>query len=144
MEKEALQVITHDGHYPDGELVDAIVAFMRRTHTMPKKEELVRDYSRTGAERVSQMTERDALALLASLRELDDKMERMRRKVIAIAHQIGWKNPDGSGKADYKRIDSWMTTYRGCLMNRMNYEQLYQAVTQFEQMFRNEIKKNRK
>lgn len=123
-------------------MVDDIVAVMRRTFAIRKKEELVQRHSTTSAKRVSMMTHDDAAALLRSLLEQDDQMNRMRRKVIAMAHQMGWKNPDGSDKADYRRIDRWMLTYRLRTMNMMDFEQLTDAVTQFEEMFKAEIKKN--
>ncbi len=133
----------HDGKFPTGELVDKLVALMRRTRTIGEKEALVARHSLCGARRIGEMTHDEAVALHVSLMETDEAMDRMRKKIIAMAHQLGWKNLDGSGKADYARIDKWMCTYRQRSMNLQNHAQLAETVTQFTEMFKAEIKERR-
>ena len=65
------------------------------------------------------------------------KAEKMRRKIISMAHEIGWQKPGtalASPKADIKRIDDWCRKF-GYLKKALdNYtcEELPQLVTQFE------------
>ena len=70
-------------------------------------------------------------------------MNGMRRKIIAMAHQLGWKDvSDKTGqKVDYFRIDKWMKTYTLCKlpMAQLRSDQLKLAVDQFETMFKKEM-----
>lgn len=64
--------------------------------------------------------------------------EQQRRQIIAIAHEMRWELPDG--KADMKRINTWIATF-GYLrdtgkhqdINAYSYEELPKLVWQFKQ-----------
>lgn len=126
-----------------GELVDRIVGLLRRTNTMPQKTALVHSHSGGRHTHVKEMVFADARLLELNLLELDGQMNKMRRRLIAMAHQIGWKIA-GENKADIERLDRWCTTYAAASLNKMTKDELSKAITAFEQMFRKEMSKTRR
>lgn len=82
------------------------------------------------------MTDQEARELIAYLensRTTPSPEERMRRKIISRAHEMGWKTPEG--KADIERIDNWCLNY-GYLKKKLNqytYNELPKLVTIFEE-----------
>lgn len=127
-----------------GPVVDDIVRLMRQTKTISDKAVWVRKHSINRVEHIKEMFESDAINLRNALTEENAQMNTMRRKVIAMAHQIGWKHPDGSGKIDMHRIEDWMMKYRHKGMNAQSKKELSDSITQFENMFRNQITRRRK
>lgn len=60
----------------------------------------------------------------------------MRRKIIGIAHELGWEEEDGS--PDLARIDAFCSK-RGAYhkpLNKHKYNELPTLVTQFEQLLK--------
>ncbi len=139
MEMEAITRNDEVATRPEGQLVDDIVALLRRTNTMEEKDALVHRYSGGVTTHIREMGAGEAVALRLWLIDLDERMNRMRRKVFALAHQVGWKEA-GTNKADSARIRSWMLTYRGKEMQKMNVKELSDAITQFENVHKNVAK----
>jgi hypothetical protein len=84
----------------------------------------------------------EATAMIKHLKSIDPQehaAEKMRRKIISMAHEMGWKapsnSPGGGGqlKADMKRIDDWCKKYSPHKKNLNNhtYRELAALVTQF-------------
>lgn len=77
----------------------------------------------------------EAIALIKHLKSLDPeekKAEKMRRKIISMAHELKWYIP-GTNKADMKRLDEWCLKF-GYLHKKLNqyqYNELPKLVTQF-------------
>jgi hypothetical protein len=83
--------------------------------------------------------------------ENDDKGGRMRRHIIAMAHEMGWVKEvrvvSGStgaieSKRDYQDIHRWVTKY-GYLhkpFNDYTYNELPKLVTQFKEVYRSKMK----
>lgn len=75
----------------------------------------------------------EAAAMIKHLKSMDpDELaaEKMRKKIISMAHEMGWKL---AGKADMKRIDDWCTKF-GYLHKHLNsytYQELPKLVSQF-------------
>lgn len=66
--------------------------------------------------------------------------EKMRRKLIYMAHTMGWQKADGNGKMriDMQRVDEWCTTY-GYGKKRLNnysYKELPKLLSQFEAVYK--------
>jgi len=82
------------------------------------------------------LTHDEAVLLIGHLKSLDPdekKAEIMRRKVISMAHEIGWHQP-GTNKIDMPRLDGWCKKF-GYLkkgLNAYTLSELPKLVTQFE------------
>ena len=120
-----------------------IVNLLTKTNSHPDKVNLVATYTKGRATEIGAMYSEEAEQLGAALEVKDKSMNGMRRKIIAMAHQLGWKDvSDKTGqKVDYFRIDKWMKTYTLCKlpMAQLRSDQLKLAVDQFETMFKKEM-----
>ncbi|TAN18810.1 MAG: hypothetical protein EPN37_04420 [Chitinophagaceae bacterium] len=84
----------------------------------------------------------DMIRYVGSLLEEENRAEKMRRKIISMAHEMGWKMERGRDgairrKADMKRINDWCQKY-GYLhksLNAYKYKELPALVHQFERMY---------
>lgn len=80
----------------------------------------------------------EANAMIRHLKEIDpdyQECNRMRGKIIALAHEMGWHLP-GTRKADMQRIDEWCMKF-GQFKKRLNQHlkhELPALVSQFEQV----------
>lgn len=94
-------------------------------------------------EHTSQMKPAEAANLVRYLETTARKSPevRMRRKIIHLAHLIGWK--DKAGKANTARIDNWCIKYGQFHkpLNDHSYKELVKLLTQFEQVFNSQIEK---
>lgn len=90
------------------------------------------------------LTSDEANALIRHLKQLDPEevaAEKMRRKIISMAHEMGWRLP-GTTRADMQRIDSWCVKY-GYLHKKLNQylpAELPALVTQFEAVYKSFLK----
>ncbi len=104
-------------------------------------------YSITGGRTTStrELTDSEANGLLAHLQSLDgtaDRSEKMRRKIIRLAHEMGWKR-QGSTKIDMKRINAWCAKsgYLHKPLDDYSYSELPKLVSQFEKVHADYISK---
>lgn len=97
-----------------------------------------------------ELTELEARGLIRKLNETQKdnavRAQRMRRKIIAMAHELGWQRDNaltGQRQADIERIDRWLTTYSGPkkpLKELTDAKETSKVVTQFENMYLSIIK----
>ena len=84
----------------------------------------------------------EANAIIKHLKSLDPeepKADKMRKKIIMLAHEMGWKK---EGKADIERINGWCLKF-GYLkkpLDRHTYKELPKLVTQFEGVYSHFLK----
>lgn len=80
----------------------------------------------------------EAAMMVKHLKSLDPeeaKADKMRKKIIFLAHEMNWKY---DGRADMKRIDNWCKTY-GYLKKSLDnhtYQELPKLVSQFEGVYK--------
>lgn len=100
------------------------------------KIEMVQGFSGGRATSSKDLFSDEAAAMIKHLKSVDPtekSAEKMRKKIISMAHEMGWTS--APGKADMKRIDQWCTKF-GYLKKHLdsyNYNELPKLVTQFEQ-----------
>lgn len=97
-----------------------------------QKKALVYAFTNGRSESSKELTFAEASELIKHLRG-NDSSHRMRRKIIKLAHEIGWKK-EGSKEIDMAAIDTWCKTY-GYLKKPLNdYSrfELPRLVWQFE------------
>ena len=82
------------------------------------------------------LSREEAMELIRHLKSLDpqeESAERMRRKIIRLAHELHWHLP-GTTRIDMKRVDGWCRSYgfgkKG--LNSYTPSELPRLVTQFE------------
>ncbi|ASZ11079.1 hypothetical protein KTO58_19845 [Chitinophaga pendula] len=80
----------------------------------------------------------EARLLIRHLKSRDPeekKAEVMRRKIISMAHEMGWELP--GGKADMRRIDGWCLQQMGLgkKLNQFNYNELPKLVSIFQKVY---------
>jgi hypothetical protein len=88
------------------------------------------------------MTNQEAKELvhyLENINTADDPADRMRKKIISLAREMGWELRTTAGKAaDMDRIKNWVMKY-GYLKKPLNdytINELPRLVTQFEHVYR--------
>lgn len=110
------------------------------------KEEAVLEHTSLRTTHITEMTATEADALIASLRRLQEQRgavlpsNRMRRNIIAMAHEMRWELPNG--KADMQRIDGWCCKY-GYLhkpLNDYKVQELPTLVTQLKKVYETLLK----
>ncbi|RYG33499.1 MAG: hypothetical protein EOO01_33165 [Chitinophagaceae bacterium] len=98
---------------------------------MDQKETLVQTFTAGRSKSSKDLTFQEAGELITHLKAIDSG-HKMRRKIIKLAHEMGWKQP--GGKIDLHAIDTWCLTY-GFGKKRLNQytnQELPKLVTQFE------------
>ena len=106
------------------------------------KAALVFSFTNGRSESSKDMTDQEAKELIHYLENIntaDDPADRMRKKIISMAREMGWELRTATEKvADMHRIKNWVMKY-GCLkkpLNDYNLTELPRLVTQFEQVYR--------
>lgn len=112
------------------------------------KEELVYQYSNGRTTSSAEMIIPECQALINHLKAAtkgyskvkdpkSDPANVMRRKILSICHEMGWKN-EISDQIDWEKLNGWLFQY-GYLKKDLNSYTLYELpklVTQFEQLLR--------
>lgn len=117
---------------------------LNETGLVEEKKDLVRDYSRIGAESSKDLLIGEATSLIQHLESLvpdkHDPSDAMRKKIIMYAHKMRWQLENG--KIDMKRLDGWCQLYGrfGKKLNGHTHLELTQLVTQFEQVYESFLK----
>lgn len=106
------------------------------------KKELVSSFTSGRSDSSRDMTDqeaRDLISYLEGSKTAPDPADRMRKKIISMAREIGWEMRTAKGKvADIERIKNWVLKY-GYLKKPLNdygINELPRLVTQFEQVYK--------
>ncbi|RTL47238.1 MAG: hypothetical protein EKK39_14815 [Sphingobacteriales bacterium] len=116
-----------------------IYAMMNKLHIKGETKEIITlGFTQQRTTHISEMTKTEAAALIQHLKDIDPEEQRankMRRKIISMAHEMHWHNK--YGKADIQRIDNWCKAYgyKHKSLNNYTYKELPALVTQFEQVY---------
>lgn len=106
--------------------------FLNSHGLMEQKESLVFAFTNGRSRSSKDLTFNEAGDLIAHLKNIDSG-HKMRRKIIKLAHEMGWKLA-GSSQIDMAAIDAWCVKY-GFGKKRLNdytAKELPKLVTQFE------------
>lgn len=116
-----------------------IHALFHTTGLMGQKKNIVGGISFGRTESTKELTLDEVNMLIRYLQDIQgnaEKANKMRRKIISMAHQLHWYLP-GTQKVDMKRIDNWCIQY-GYLhkkLNDHNEKELIKLVSQFANVF---------
>lgn len=125
-----------------------LYALLNNTGLMEQKESLVIAFSNGREESTKGLTEKEAGELIAYLRRQpnpqDQAADKMRKKIISMAHELGWHNlVNGKWVIDMRSIDTWCLRY-GYLkkeFNKYTVEELPMLVTQFQKVYEGHLSK---
>jgi hypothetical protein len=114
-----------------------------------EKATLADEFSNGRTSRTSELytTECDALIrhlaaalgqrVLAPTPEQEEQSDRMRRKILSLAHEMRWHLP-GTSKVDMARVNAWCDTYgyKKFHLNQYTHAELTKLVSQFKIVYR--------
>lgn len=127
---------------------------LAQANLMDEKRTLVQSFTEYRTEHSSEMTDAEAMLMIDYLRRQPDPAQKMRRKIISMAHEMGWhslitgpSNQEEGGRAkwviDMKRLNAWMVKYSYLHkeLNAYRYKELPKLITQFESLYQSFLKK---
>lgn len=117
-----------------------IKTLMGKLKLQAQKDDIVAGFTMQRSTHVSQMHLPEAIDLIKYLKAQDPeeiKAEVMRRKIMWMAHEIGYELPS-THKIDMKRLDGWCVEkgYLHKKLNQYRYAELPLLVTQFEKVYK--------
>jgi len=115
--------------------------------TEEDKEDLVSQFSNQRTTSIRAMKTTEAIALIKALNgesdtfRPDNRLNRMQRKILALAHEMDWETEDG--KINMDRVNGFckMRGYRKKTFNDYTEKELPKLITQFEKMYKNHLEK---
>lgn len=119
-------------------------ALLSQTGLMEHKEGLVLCFTCNRTTHSREMTEIEANELIGYLRQQPDRAEKMRKKILSMAHEMGWHQlKNGRYVIDMSRVDGWMIkfSYLHKSLNSYKYKELPTLVTQFELVYKSFLNK---
>jgi hypothetical protein len=103
-------------------------------------------HSNGRTESLTAMTQPETQSLINGLKEAmgqptETSEEKMRKKIISMAHDLGWRLPGGK-KIDMHSVDTWCINKSGFAkpLDALNYWELTKAVTMFSSMHEKYLK----
>jgi hypothetical protein len=138
------------------EQVKAIYTLLGKFGLRDEKESIVRNFTanRTGSTRA--MKDSEAAALIGHLKSMDvtdTRSEKMRNKILSMAHEMGWcltptlsKGEGGvqvKSKIDMEHVNNWCKSH-GYLhkgLDAYSYNELPKLVSQFEGVYKDYLNK---
>lgn len=108
---------------------------MHSTGAMPYKTDIILEFTQGRTSSARELTESEAVSIVKYLEKFDP-CDRMRKKIFAICHTIGWlyDQTDIDRKLNQAKIDAFIKRY-GYLkkaLNKYSRQELPKLVSQFE------------
>jgi hypothetical protein len=126
-----------------------IHVLLAQTNNIEHKADIVEGFTEGRTFHSSEMTQQEAFNMidhLVSLQPLktvlDDAKNKMRRKIISMAYEMGWA-PPGKWKDAIAAIDNFCKGEHSIFkksLNRHSHKELVQVVSQFEAMYKKHLK----
>lgn len=119
-------------------------SLLAKAGLMKYKEDIVFDYSNGRTESLTEMNYEETKALVKYLRnesgQLDNPADRMRRKILSMAHEMHWEHK--GGRIDMDRVNNWCVRFSGQNkpLNAFKLSELPALVSQFEIVYRDFLK----
>lgn len=112
-----------------------------KSDMVDNKKAIISNYTNGRTESSKELTRTEARYLIANLqgtkspRQDEKKAERMRRKIIGLAHEIDW-HIAGTTKIDMERLNNWCinSSYLHKKLDSYKLAELPKLVTQFEKV----------
>lgn len=128
----------------------AIHTLLSKQGLRDEKDSIVSSFTAGRTTHSSAMLFDEAAALIGHLKSLDpeDKAsDKMRNKILSMAHEMGWRlaprEGEVKGRVDMKRVDNWCLKY-GHVKKRLDdykYNELPKLVSQFDEVYKGHLSK---
>ena len=136
-----------ENHITPKQLQCISILFSKVSIAGESKQIIISGFSNGRCTSSKELLKDEAADLISHLKSLDPdekKAEKMRRKIIRMAHEMHWQYEyRGKNKADMKRIDGWCKTF-GYLkkgLDNYTYKELPKLVSQFQVMHKQFLSK---
>lgn len=120
-----------------GQQIKYVRFLMTKAGMIDQKEEVVLAITDGRTSSLRDMTQEETQALIKSLGEDENQAikSRMVRKVLSMAHEMGWEK-DG-GKVDMERVNNWCKKYTSQkkTLDELTLKELPAVVTAFEKAY---------
>lgn len=124
--------------------VKAIYTLLGKLGLRDEKESIVGSFTGGKTTSVRTMAFNEAKALIGHLKSMDPrdrKSEKMRNKILSIAHEMNWITP-GTEKVDMEHVNNWCLQYGHGKkkLDDYKYNELPTLVSQFEEVYKGHLK----
>lgn len=118
---------------------------LNKTGLMNEKANIINGITKGRSESSKDLSFDEARLMINWLKSQDktsNDENRMRRKILSMAHECGWHNlVDGEWKIDMRALDTWCVKYSYLKkeLNKYTYLELPKLVTQFTKVYRSHL-----
>jgi|SRR5690242_8328909 len=129
-------------------------ALLNQTGLTAQKKSLVFGFTNGRSDSSRDLTDAEAQSLVNYLRQQpgavvlrqaqDDSANKQRRKIVSMAHELGWHNlVQGKWKVDMRGLNNWCVqhSYLKKELNQYTAGELPRLVSQFESMYKKYLNK---
>jgi hypothetical protein len=125
--------------------IGAIHTLISKHGLKDDKQSIVKAFTAERTTSVREMSFEEGAALIGHLKSLDPEEiagDKMRNKVLSMAHEMGWRLP-GTEDIDMKHVNNWMRSYSYLKkdLDDYRYKELPRLVTQVEEVYKSFLKK---
>ena len=122
----------------------AIYAALGKAGLRDEKDSIVGKFTGGRTSSTRDMSHGEAAELISALKEYDptyQKENKMRKRIISMAHEMGWHIPD-TKKISLAKLDAWCMqySYGRKRLNKYEYAELPRLVAQFEIVYKKYLK----
>jgi hypothetical protein len=122
----------------------AIHTLLQKHGLKDDKKSIVKAFTAGRTESSKQMTRDEAAALIGHLKSLEPeevRADRMRNKIISLAHEMNWRIA-GTDNIDMNHVNNWClkSGYLKKPLDDYAYNELPKLVTQFEEVYKSYLK----
>lgn len=125
----------------------AVYSLLNKTGLIARKEDIIASFSNGRTTSTRQLSQEESIQLIGWLKTQDadeKKADVMRKKIISLAHEMGWHQRDEQGrlitngfgkpKVDMKRLDEWCKKFSTLKKSLDNHtlKELPALLTQFK------------
>lgn len=109
-----------------------------------QKHDIAYSFSDGRTVHLSDLTHTETMELVTYLRQLTGQSanpcDKMRRRILSIAHEMHWELPDG--RVDMERLNNWLLKYSAPkkALDGLSYNELTQLVSQMDNVLRDFLK----
>lgn len=128
--------------------IAAIHTLIAKHGLKDQKADIVGSFSAGRTDSVKGLRFEEAAALIGHLKSLDPvdrSADKMRNKILSMAHELGWITPLPEPRVDMEHVNAWCIKH-GYLKKKLDdytYTELPKLVSQFEEVYRDFIKQKR-
>lgn len=125
---------------PTTQQITVIQTLLAKTNNKANKEMMVQGFTANRTTSLRALTAHETVQLINHLKAMEKdepKAEKMRRKLIAYAHEMNWHLPGTRDAADMPRIDAWCKLQFGKKnLNGYTYKELPKLLSIFEKVYK--------